>query len=74
MTIGALKAQLGAEARVLHGVLRGLIEEDEFGLLYSDVHLNPYIIRSGFEPNERQIASGGPGYCRATFDAVSKPG
>lgn len=40
----------------MHVVLRGLIGEEEVGLLYSDVHLNPHIIRTGFEPIDRQIA------------------
>lgn len=54
--IGTLAAQFDAKGRKLHGVLRRLIEEEEIGLLYSDIHLNPHIIRTGFEPKEKQIA------------------
>lgn len=47
--------------------LRQLIEEDLAGIIYADVHLNPHIIRTGFEEKKSQITklacSGTPHAC-----------
>jgi len=32
-----------------------LIEDDLAGVIYADIHLNPHIIRTGFEKKENQI-------------------
>lgn len=50
-----LASRLGVAWRKLHDPLRVLINKDLAGIIYSDVHLNPHIIRTGFEEKQGQI-------------------
>ena len=50
-----LASRFGVEWRELHEPLRKLIDADLVGVTYSDVHINPHIIRTDLEPKQRQI-------------------
>lgn len=51
-----LTQQLGFDWRGMHDALRGLIEEDSIGVLYSEFELNTHILRLGFPQKDVQIA------------------
>ena len=51
-----LTEELGVEWQDLNDILADLIDKDKVGILYSDAELNTHIIRTGFEPKDRQIA------------------
>jgi len=56
ISASGLTDELGVTWDDLHEVLAESIEEDIIGVLYSDTELNTHIIRTGFEPKDRQIA------------------
>jgi hypothetical protein len=51
-----LRKRFGGDPDELLAALAELIVEEKIGVIYADVHLNPHIIRTGFEPKETQIS------------------
>lgn len=55
ISAGSLFKMFESDWQEFSDSLYGLIEEDLIGIIYADVHINPHIIRTGFEDKKSQI-------------------